>query len=147
VPHAIPDNYAPGINSVLFIPGPGVTMRNIGVRLDEIRHHYISDLIITLIAPNTTSITLAYQAGGTSDDFYHTVLYDGAATKVADGHGPFTGEYRPYQPLAGLNGHGSAGTWRLNIADVVARDSGTLYAWGLEVCAEARVYLPFITRH
>jgi subtilisin-like proprotein convertase family protein len=138
VPRAIPDNDPTGVDSGLFIPGPGFTLHNIGVRLDNIQHPYDSDLIITMTAPDGTAITVINRDGGYQGayaNFYHTVLYDGAAQAAADGNGPFTGEYRPDQPLAGLNGHGAAGIWRLNIADVAAGDSGTLYAWALEVCA------------
>jgi subtilisin-like proprotein convertase family protein len=147
VPRAIPDNNPAGIDSLLLLPGPSVTLHNIGVRLNDIRHDFVSDLIITVIAPDGTQVTLANRVGADTDNFYRTVLYDGAAKAVADGSGPFTGEYRPDQPLASLNDHGSAGTWRLHIADVVAADSGTLYAWALEVCAAHRVYMPFVTRH
>jgi subtilisin-like proprotein convertase family protein len=147
VPHAIPDNYVAGIDSTLIIPGASMWLRDIGVRLDNIQHTSDSDLVITLIAPGGSQVLLADRVGLFTHNFYHTVLVDSAATAIADGTGPFTGEYRPDQSLATLNGHGSAGTWKLHLADVAAADVGTLYAWALEVCADYRSYLPVLIRH
>jgi subtilisin-like proprotein convertase family protein len=137
VPHVIPDNYAAGIDSTLIAPGASLPLRDIGVRLDNIQHDYVSDLIITLIAPDGSQVLLANRVGVDSDNFYRTVLVDSALTGLyPDGRGPFTGEYRPDQPLATLNGHGSTGTWKLHLADVAQGDVGTLYGWALELCTD-----------
>ncbi len=138
VPHVIPDNYAAGIDSTLIVPGASLPLRDIGVRLDNIHHDYVSDLMITLIAPDSSQVLLANRVGVDSDNFYRTVLVDSAPTALYPvGRGPFTGEYRPDQPLAALNGHGSASTWKLHLADVAQGDVGTLYAWALELCTNS----------
>jgi subtilisin-like proprotein convertase family protein len=137
VPIPVPDNVAAGIDSALLVPGSGLQLHDIGVRLDDIRHTYDSDLIITLIAPDGTRVLLANRVGQDTDNFYRTVLYDAAATPIVDGSGPFTGAFQPDSPLAALNGHSATGTWKLHIADVAAGDVGTLYAWSLELCTAA----------
>jgi len=146
VPRGIPDNSPGGIDSTLFVPGPAVPLFAIGARLDNLRHTYDSDLIITLIGPDNTQVILANRVGADTDNFYHTVLFDRAATAIFDGVGPFTGAYRPDQPLSAFNGHRSAGTWKLHVADVASGDVGTLQAWSLEACAEKPLYLPLVER-
>ena len=136
MPHVIPDNNAAGIDSILIVPGASLRLRDLSVRLDDIKHSYVSDLVITLIAPDSSQVLLADRVGGDTDNFYHTVLVDGAAAAIVDGSGPFTGAYRSDQPLATLDGHGSAGIWKLHLADLSSRDVGTLYAWALEVCTD-----------
>jgi hypothetical protein len=107
------------------------------VRLDHIQHSADSDLKISLMAPDGSQVLLADQVGLFTHDFYRTVLVDSAPVSLyPDGQGPFTGEYRPDQPLAILNGHGSTGTWTLHLADWAAGDVGTLYAWALELCTD-----------
>jgi len=146
VPRGIPDNSPGGIDSTLFVPGPAVPLFAIAARLDNLRHTYDSDLIITLIGPDDTQVILANRVGADTDNFYHTVLFDRAATAIFDGVGPFTGAYRPDQPLSAFNGHRSAGTWKLHVADVASGDVGTLQAWSLEACAEKPLYLPLVER-
>ena len=146
VPRAIPDNAPGGIDSTLFVPGPSVPLLAIGVRLDDIRHTYDSDLMISLIGPDGTSATLANRVGTDTDNFFHTALFDRAAMAVFNGTGPFTGAYRPDEPLSAFNGHASAGTWKLHLADLAAGDTGTLQAWSLEACPDKRLYLPVVER-
>ena len=146
VPQAIPDNSPAGIDSALFVPGPNVPLFAMGVRLDDIRHTYDSDLVISLIGPDDTALILANRVGADSDNFYPPALFDGAATAVVHGVGPFTGNYRPDEPLSPFNGHGAAGTWKLHLVDVAAGDTGTLQAWSLEVCVDQPLYLPLVER-
>jgi hypothetical protein len=47
--------------------------------------------------------------------------------------GPFTGRWRPDEPLAAVNGQPIPGTWRLRVQDLGFVDSGILDAWSLEV--------------
>ena len=131
------------VESRLEILEPRLLIDEVRVRLDLIRHPYVSDLYVYLVAPDDTVILLAYAVGADTDDFYRTRLYDGAAQAVFSGSGPFTGDFRPDFPLAPLRGRGATGTWRLRIEDRVHRDRGVLYEWSLEVC-RSRLYLPVI---
>ena len=55
---------------------------------------------------------------------------DDAATPIYAADAPFTGTFRPQEPLALLGGRQQAGVWKLQIQDVYPEDGGTLYAWG-----------------
>jgi subtilisin-like proprotein convertase family protein len=133
------------VESSLDIIEPGLMIDEVRVRLDLIRHTFVSDLYIYLVAPDGSNILIAYAVGGDTDDFYRTRLYDGATQAVFSGSGPFTGEFRPDNPLAPLRGRDASGAWRLRIEDRVVRDSGVLYQWSLEVCG-SQLFLPAILR-
>lgn len=102
----------------------------------SIAHTYDSDLIITLIAPDSTRIVLARQRGGSGDNFNGTLFDDGAAMPIGNGTAPFGGSFRPEEPLSILNGRNLIGTWTLEVADVAGGDVGALFNWSMTTEAE-----------
>ena len=133
------------MESSLDIHEPGLLIDEVRVRLDLIRHPFVSDLYIYLVAPDASTILIAFAVGADTDNFYRTRLYDGAAQAIFSGSGPFIGDFRPDNPLAPLRGREASGTWRLRIEDRVVGDSGVLYEWSLEVCQRS-LFLPGILR-
>jgi subtilisin-like proprotein convertase family protein len=133
------------MESTLDIVEPGLLIDEVRVRLDMIRHPFVSDLYVYLVAPDNTAILIAFAVGADTDDFYRTRLYDGATQAIVDGSGPFTGDYSPDNPLAPLHGRDARGIWKLRIEDRVHRDAGVLYEWSLEVCRNP-LFLPAILR-
>jgi len=134
VPKAIPDGNAAGVNSVLTLPSPGLVLTSAGVRIDRIAHTYDSDLQISLIAPNGLNILVADQVGGDGDNFLGTILDDAGPLPIVNGAAPFTGSFRPDNPLFQVTNLNSAGTWQLHVVDLSVGDAGSLNAWALEVC-------------
>jgi subtilisin-like proprotein convertase family protein len=139
LPKSIPDNTPGGVESLLVIPGPGMVISDVNVRLDSLRHTYTGDLGLYLLAPDGQSLTLIADKGvgtqGDGDDFLFTVLDDSAPLGFTSNPAPpFTGAFTPYNALAILNSRASAGTWKLKVVDTEAGDTGVLQAWGLEVC-------------
>jgi subtilisin-like proprotein convertase family protein len=134
VPRAIPDNDPAGAISSVYVPEPGISLNDVGVRIDELRHSFNGDLRLTLLSPDGSSFVLADQDGFQSHDFFRTVLHDDAPVRIQDGSGPFTGAFRPREPLAPLRGRLSSGAWSLRAADLQPADTGTLVAWALELC-------------
>src|SRR5262249_46266352 len=65
-----------------------------------------------------------------------TVLDDRADVAIADGTAPFTGRFRPDEPLATFAGLDLAGTWQLSVTDGFAGDEGTLNGWSLEALTD-----------
>ena len=55
--------------------------------------------------------------GGTGQNFRNTILADDAPISIADGQAPFTGRFRPLNPLAAFDGqpfaNGSSGLFFL----------------------------------
>ncbi|MFZ2488390.1 MAG: proprotein convertase P-domain-containing protein [Anaerolineae bacterium] len=131
VPKAIPD--AGTVQSSLTVPD-SFTLTDVNVTIGSIVHTWDSDLDISIIHPDTTSRELSTDNGGSGDNYTNTVFDDEAATAITAGTAPFTGSFRPEAALSALDGKTSAGTWKLNVADDVADDTGTLNAWSITLC-------------
>ncbi|HMP17842.1 MAG TPA: proprotein convertase P-domain-containing protein, partial [Gemmatales bacterium] len=58
---------------------------------------------------------------------------DQAANPISAGTAPFTGSFRPEQPLSAFHGISGNGTWTLRVRDVVSSDTGTLQNWSITV--------------
>jgi Proprotein convertase P-domain len=150
VPKAIPDNNVNGINSTLLITGTARTNTKLKVRVGSLVHTFVGDLRMSLISPRNQVITLIGDPGifaNTGHDFYGTTFGDDFLISILNGIAPFTGGFKPVEPLAGLAGQELVGTWQLHVADVSARDVGVLEAWGLEICSlPVQAWLPVLER-
>ncbi len=133
-PVSIPDNSTTG--AMLSIPVSGVTgaVSKVKVAL-YLTHTWISDLTISLIAPDNTEVMLASGVGASGDnmgqncpttDGNDTIFDDAAGTPIGSGTAPFLGTFKPASPLSGFNGHAPNGTWKLKAFDSVSSDTGTL---------------------
>jgi subtilisin-like proprotein convertase family protein len=118
----------------LVLPAPGFSITSLAVRVDHLSHTYDSDLQISLIAPTGLKILVTDQVGVDGDNFLGTILSDAGSLPIVDGAAPFTGNFRPDNPLFQVNHLNSAGTWKLHVVDLFGGDTGSLNAWALEVC-------------
>jgi subtilisin-like proprotein convertase family protein len=97
-----------------------------------IDHSWVGDLIATLTAPSGTTVTLMNRPGGTGNsgnNFCQTVLTDSASTSIQDiavAGAPWTGSFKPAQPLSAFNGEVGTGTWVLNVSDNAFIDTGSV---------------------
>ena len=100
----------------------------------DIQHTYDRDVTAILIAPDETQVVLVSNVGGSSDNFTHTVFSDAAGTSISAGTAPFTGTYRPAQPLSTLHDHTTQGVWQLRLQDSFpSSGDGTLSDWFLTI--------------
>jgi subtilisin-like proprotein convertase family protein len=118
---------------------------NVRVRLN---HTFDHDLVLELVAPDGTTVSLAanrdtatgggdnYGTGNNDCSGTPTIFDDAAATAIGAGTPPFAGTFKPETPLAALNGHSLAGTWKLHITDVEALDTGTVGCVTLEIARQ-----------
>ena len=97
----------------------------------NISHSFDADLDVYLIAPDGTRVELFTDVGGSGDGFTNTILDDAAGTAISQGTAPFTGSYRPEGKLSDFSGKSLRGTWKLEVTDDSAWDSGTLNSWSL----------------
>lgn len=109
----------------------------------NITHANVSDLTIYVAKPDGGSILVVNRVGGTGDNFVNTTLDNDASTNIADGSAPFTGSYRPLNPL--YTNVVANGTWRLWIWDWTTPDTGTLDSWTLTLCTEPFTPTPTLT--
>jgi subtilisin-like proprotein convertase family protein len=131
VPKSIPDNNPAGVTSNLVVSAFGI-LSDMNVTIGSLTHTWDGDLVIQLISPAGTTVTLANRTGGASnsgDNYTNTVFNDAAATPISSGTPPYTGSFQPFQPLSAFNGQQIHGTWMLKVADLAVADTGTLNSW------------------
>jgi subtilisin-like proprotein convertase family protein/subtilisin family serine protease len=128
-PVAIVDNTS--VSSTMQVAGSTNFVTDVNVVL-SITHTYVSDLQIRLVSPSGKSLLLVDRVGQSGVNFTGTTLDDSAPLSVASGTAPFSGSYRPTQPLTGFNGESPNGTWTLVVTDNADEDIGTLLNWSLQ---------------
>lgn len=122
------------ISSVIPVDKLGGTIERVTVVVN-ITHSYTADLHIFLVAPDGKEIALVEGQGGSGDNYYNTVFDDGSSTSIASASPPFTGVYRPEEPLSTLNGIDPDGQWTLKVRDDQFLDGGFLNGWGMALVA------------
>lgn len=148
---AIPDANEVGVRAVLPLSETG-TLDDLEIRIDQLNHSKVRDLVVRLIAPSGKSAVLLNRRGqdsaaGVGADLRDLVL-DEQATLGLDaltGTGPYSGTYRPDQTLSVFKNEPIVGNWTLLIQDVSASAQGSLAGWGLNVhrrLAECAQVLP-----
>jgi subtilisin-like proprotein convertase family protein len=137
LPQPIVDNAAT-TSSIFVPPGAGV-IRNLIVNL-SLDHTRNGNLDVTLThMPSGTTISLFTDVGGVSDGMI-VRLSDSAGTDIdaavdpADGE-PIVGTYNLDNAavLSAFDGLDASGEWVLAVVDDTVGDTGTLYAWSLEI--------------
>ncbi len=92
----------------------------------DISHTYVGDNVLTLSSPSGKQVVLFNRNGGSANNFTNTVFTDSAASSIVEGFAPFTGRFRPIEPLAGFVNETSFGNWEFIANDVISQDSGTV---------------------
>ena len=131
-PKAITDNGTTDFD--LNVSGFTGNIADLNVGLD-ITHTYDSDLVVSLISPEGTSIILFNRVGQSGDNFTGTKFDDDddTALNIAEGFPPFTDTFKPEGDLTAFNGENANGTWKLRIVDSEQDDVGTLNRWSLTI--------------
>jgi hypothetical protein len=70
-----------------------------------------------LISPSGTRVKLFADVGGFGDNFHLTTFDDSAPTSITSGTPPFTGTFRPQEPLSILVGEDVQGEWNLELTE------------------------------
>lgn len=124
---AIPDRST--VTSSLTVASTA-TLADLNVVVN-LRHTYAGDLILRLVGPDGTTVTLVNRRGGSGDNFTNTTFDTEAAASIVGAAAPFTGSFRPEGSLSAFRGKSLTGTWRLQITDAAWFDTGTLLSWSL----------------
>ena len=154
-PALIPDNNTVGINnSIVVSSARSIADLNVAV---AIAHPWVGDLRVTLTHVDSgTSVVLLDQPGIPAttngcgrDDI--DALFDDASLRLAEDRcavgaplATIDGSVRPDGSLTGFNGENLAGTWRLNVSDRNAQDTGSLLGWCLRPNSTAPVATDFV---
>src|SRR5262249_13889018 len=132
VPKPVPDLTT--ITSTLPVSGfaANQVISNLTVNL-TVNHTFDSDLIMILVAPDGTQTVLVNHRGPGGQGFVNTTFDDNAPIPIRFGAPPYTGSFKPDQPLSQFLGHAINGTWTLVVSDTVGFDSGVLQNWSLNI--------------
>lgn len=138
VPLVVPDLGT--VESDVTVSGISLPLAHLSVST-FLQHPYVSDLNLTLIAPDGTAVELSTRNGNDGDNYgtscsLRTIFDDNATTPLALATAPFNGLVLPQQPLTGFIGWQPSqvnGVWKLRISDVAEPDSGLLNCWALNV--------------
>ena len=128
----ISSRVASTVTSSINVAGLSGTLQDVDVKVN-ILHTYVSDLRLTLIAPDGTRIILFNRHGGSGDNLVNTTFDSAASVGIASSAAPFTGSFRPYASLSALNGKSPNGRWKLEVRDNYRLDGGFLDNWTLSV--------------
>ncbi len=124
-------------DSVQVIVGGNCKILDVNIRIDTVFHTWDSDLSFYL-QKGITGVKIIDKVGGSGDNFIGTKLNDSASTPIASGTAPFTGSFKPSNPLTPFNFNFGAGDgyWKLLITDTATGDTGLLKRWCLEIETE-----------
>jgi len=117
------------INSTMTITDIG-NIADLDVKIN-IDHMWISDLLVSLIAPDGTIVELFSTVGRSAGAFDDTILDDEASLSISSGSSPFSGVFKPEGNLSNFYGKSMTGTWTLQVTDTAYPDSGILNSWCL----------------
>lgn len=131
VPLTIP---APGYAISSFTAPTAGRVKGVRVQIGSLTHNYDGDLRIELISPDGTDVHLVEPSNlNNGANFTNTVFDDAAATSITSATAPYTGSFKPVQPLSNFIGVQQQGTWQLKVTDVGYQNHGTLNSWGSSV--------------
>jgi subtilisin-like proprotein convertase family protein len=115
----------------------GVTgaVADLGVRLN-ITHANPGELNAALISPSGRRVELFSSLGFSGANLTNLTLSMAGASGINQTAAPYTGTFRPEGNLEEFIGESINGTWQLEIADLVAGNTGTLSNWTLLIANE-----------
>jgi subtilisin-like proprotein convertase family protein len=126
------------ISDLNFIFDGSACTSDAGATTVGLDHTYVGDLLITLTSPQGTTVTLMNRPGNglenAGHNFCNTMLDDGAIASIQNivtAGAPYSGTFKPPNPLAAFNGQNGNGTWILNVADLEGNDTGNIRAFSL----------------
>ena len=111
----------------------------------NLNHTWDSDLDIRLVAPDGSSFILISGIGWGAVNFTNTCLNENSVNNLADGTGPYTGEWKPIGDMGVVNnGQDPNGIWKLLILDTWAfADAGFMISWIISFGDEPALAFPF----
>ncbi len=106
-----------------------------------IDHSFTGDLTGTLTSPSGASARLFQRVGGTGNNLCQ-VVFDDTATRafqsVTASLAPFTGTWKPFEPLGGLLDALADGDWTFKVTDGARLDTGSIRAVSVELTGFVR---------
>ena len=140
----IPDYPAAAVEVPFVVSGVAGTVGEVTVSM-YMTHTYVGDLIITLVAPDNSTVIISKNAGGGSGATNtaalgtacgtYAVFSDTGTASIDTQVSPpaIVGTFRPSFPLEAFNGKSPNGTWKLRFQDVGTGDTGAFQCGVLSI--------------
>jgi subtilisin-like proprotein convertase family protein len=125
---AINDNAT--VMTTLTYPDSGL-IQDLNVRVN-IAHSFTGDIDFSLQSPAGTTVQLFNRRGSGNDNLPNITFDDEAAQSIDSAPTPYTGSYRPEQPLSAFDGQDFNGVWTLTVTDSAGGDTGTIQLFALD---------------
>lgn len=111
----------------------------------NIQHTWISDLEVSIVAPDGTLGMLVANQGGDNDGFSNTCFSTDAPVNIVASSAPYSGLFRPQGQMGAVNnGQNGNGTWRLRVYDTYPfADEGDVLDWSIRFGDAPAVYFHF----
>jgi hypothetical protein len=105
---------------------------DVNVKVDTLIHTWDED-VSGYLWHGGIGCKIINRVGGSCDNFIGTLLDDSATTPLSSGSAPFTGSFKPSNPLSVFNGYANNpnGNWIIAFSDTAGGDTGFLKAWCL----------------
>ncbi len=130
----------PGVTNVTVNVFDQALIEDINVKI-SIKHAYIEDISIYLIAPNQNKIKLSQNLGENLGNYINTVFDQESSNPIVFGLPPFTGSFSPIEDLSDLYGNEMMGEWIIQIEDNFEGTSGNLTYAELQICYSGEIIL------
>lgn len=143
----LPDNNSVGVSDVITVgpsfPDNDVTSVELFLSVEGTR---VSDLEVTLTAPNGQSRTVVNGHGGSNNNV-HTIFYDGAAANLSSGEflAPWSHGVQPSQLFGNFGNSHARGDWTIQVSDNGAGIEHTFLGWGIRLNGQTAVGIQQIT--
>ena len=116
-----------------------LVITDVGVEV-KLTHPFLAELALTLVSPAGTRVLLMAERGDDGDNLDGTDFDDEAAQAIGEGTAPFSGSFRPEEPLSALDLERSQGIWKLEVLDLNPGDNvGALDGWSITICGNPPV--------
>ena len=100
----------------------------------NISHTFTGDLELYLVSPAEDTVLLADSAGSSyGDGFVECRFSDDSDSLISSYSPPFTGRFRPEEPLSEVDSIATIGNWSLMAIDSASQDVGTIENFTLHV--------------
>ncbi len=106
----------------------------------SIQHTFLSDMILSLIAPDGTEVVLVKNIGVRQSNFVNTV-FDQEGSSFEESQAPFSGTFQPNESLEVFIGQSSYGRWRLKVEDLERADTGKIELFNINFCVNGIILL------
>ena len=123
-------------SSISFFEDLPVSDLNVNLNIE---HSFTADLVVRLISPQGTTVTLLSNSCGDLQNIEATFDDDGDPIICGlDGANAISGTVQPLGTLSSFNGESVYGEWILEVADNASSDGGGLIDFSLDICVEGQ---------